>query len=62
MENNWYSWLWWRQQQEHNSIDFNSTHFNFFIYVRNQQLQGQLQSQHSADTGNVLQESAGGKS
>jgi hypothetical protein len=41
--------------------DDNSVQF-LIIYVPRQQLQGQLQTQQSADTGNELKESAGGKS
>jgi hypothetical protein len=33
--------------------ELNSTQF-FFIYAPNQQLQGQLQTQHSADTSNYI--------
>jgi hypothetical protein len=42
-------------------IQFNLIQY-FIIYVPSQQLQGQLQTRYSVDTGNELQESTGGKS
>jgi hypothetical protein len=38
-----------------NSVKFNSVQF-FIINVQSQQLQGQLQTQHSVDTGNYIRD------
>jgi hypothetical protein len=43
----------YRVSTNNNNNNNNSNQF-FIIYVPNQQLQGQLQTQHSVDTGNYI--------
>jgi hypothetical protein len=43
-----------KKQNERNLCNFNNSIQFFVIYVPSQQLQGQLQTQHSADTSNYI--------